>query len=1168
MADLRTRNNISSKKSYEKSLEQKYANDYEHEMVRHYILTNPGTDAYHWSVVPEDYLYEAGYINDFNKQRLERLMIKKEKEEGKNRLKDYGFDGLARARVGDTIVFNGLQAKYYFNKQVSSNDIGTFLAMQNALKLKNPLSKGLLYTTSSLQADLAGLVANPSYPIKHVLHPWKHPDARTIPKDVHVQFECDKKLRSDQVDALKQLEDKDGINALEIPCRWGKSMVAGHHTKRINANLIVAIAPLLVSVENLQDRLTCFLPEYLSLLVDSDTGGTTNIEEITKFLASKRKHIIYSTFKSAVDILSKLLTDYEDAYILCDEIHNANPQLCEFVQQFPKGLVMSATMPEEIVNLLDINHTVYIPFAQAIKDGIVVDYTLWLPYLTKASDGTTSVDIEIPVEFSTYDSDLTAKAFYLATVMLKTGSRRCITYLGRQEECDQFIEVVKQIFEIYHGLTIWTGKIDSTVSKEKRKEILEAFQIGQDDVYRILTSVRILDEAVDIPRCDSVFITNAGEHSSDIRMMQRSQRSSTKDPKNPSKHNNIILWADGWEKCVGALDLLREADPEFHKKVRIADCKYDRSGEITRIESVKEEEIEFAKWEEMRCVSLWDRNLKRINEIKVFRETYHTFPKCKGKRDNGHEAILSTFIMTVRENKRCRRLNINLEKKILELIPDFIWNIFDENHSNKIRQVKEFYTTYSEKPKHNGTRENERTLANYMTCRKREYKEGKLKKPVIDLINESWNPWFTWEDTHHEDMIRACCEFVEKYKESPKSTGKRGNEGQLYRYISHRREDKKAGKLSLELEKEIMDNCSTWWVWDIINDIYIINIEKLEKFYTTFHEPPKIDGKRTNDENKLARCLGTWRQNKIKNIFPIQYETLIQEKLPWMSRDLLYDRHVEKITAIKNFYNKYTEPPKSTGLRDEGNEKKLSSYMLKRREDYKKGDLSQTYITLIESEWTPWFVWDSPFTEKNVTKINQIKAFMDTYHCLPSSKGTRDDGNESVLGKGLVRIRLSKKNNSLPESIIKLVEDKLSPLFSWDPKIEDRNTLLANISRFYAKYKEEPKQNGTREDGHEAKMAAYLSQRRNNKKKGKLNEEIKKQINKALPWFNWDTLYTHELPTVRNTGNSVAATTYTTMSKPQLIDQCKAKNIVGYSHKTKMQMIECLNEHDNRITHI
>ena len=38
--------------------------------------------------------------------------------------------------------------------------------------------------------------------------------------------------------------------------------------------------------------------------------------------------------------------DLSDAIVLGDEIHRANTELCEFIKQFPIGLVMSATLPE------------------------------------------------------------------------------------------------------------------------------------------------------------------------------------------------------------------------------------------------------------------------------------------------------------------------------------------------------------------------------------------------------------------------------------------------------------------------------------------------------------------------------------------------------------------------------------------------------------------------------------------------------------------------------------------------------------------------------------------------------------------------------------------------------------------------------------------------------
>ena len=807
MTDARAKNNAASKKCYEKTVEQKYADDYEHEMVRQHIMTHPDTDAYHWSVVPEQQLYESGYITDFSKHRLERLMRNKEAHEG-NRVRDYGLDGLARSRVGSEVVFHGLQAKYYLKRNVCASDIGSFLLKQNALTRKNSLSKGYLYTSSALQVDVREECADPASNLRHVFYPWKHPDARSAPFVPPVPQECDKPLRADQLDALQQLEDKEGINALHTPCRWGKTMVGGHDMKRANAKLVVAIAPLLVSVEHLQDRLACFLPGYTTLLVDSDVGGVTNREQIETFLASDGNHVIYSTFTSAVDLLSDLLTDYENAYILVDEIHNANAPLCKFIQRFPRGLVMSATMPEELYEGLEINHTVHVTFAEAIRDQIIVDYTLWLPHLTRASDGTTTVDVDIPVEFAAYDSDLTAKAFYLATVMLKTGSRRCIAYLGRQEECDRFMEIVTRVMETYHGLTVWTDKIDSTISKVKRKDVLDAFQTGQDDVYHVLTSVRILDEAVDIPRCDSVFITNVGEQSSDIRMMQRSQRSSTKDSKNASKHNNIILWADGWEKCVGALELLREADPEFHKKVRIADGNYDASGQKGRAERVETEVREFTAWSAMKAVTMREKHMMIIEQLREFYEMHGEPPIINGTRPN--EKQLATWVHKRRGNKKDGTLSTELEGTIMTLTW-WSWEPIADNHRTIIEDIKIFYDTYQEVPVKNGKRPNEAHLASWISNRRTHKKNNTLSDELEVMIMTI--PWWSWNAhiTTHRKYIDELKKFYELHKKAPVARGKLPNETRLASWINSSRCKKRKGIISIDLEAMLMT--LPWWSW-------------------------------------------------------------------------------------------------------------------------------------------------------------------------------------------------------------------------------------------------------------------------------------------------------------------------------------------------------------------
>ena len=622
-------NSQPSKKSYEKSLEQRYATDYEYAVVEQHRL-RPHTRAWHWTNVPEELLFESGYIHDYSRTRKERLMRKKTPQQGVNRARDYGLDGLAVVTMPDgSILYHGLQAKYFHKRRVTAGDIGTFLFKLFDLRTRIPTSVGYLYTSTRLEAEMADGVQLPNHPLRHVLFPWKHPDDPGQPdmnreKDI---LECDLPLRDYQEDALQQLDGQHGINVLHIPCRLGKTLIAGHDIRRRQPPLLIAIAPLKVSVDNLRRRLSCFLPNYHSLLVDSDTDGTTNLKDIRQFLEQEGKKVIYSTFDSARDILSTMIHphsddsdqeddedekedgyDPSDAYLLVDECHNLTDDLYEYVKQFSHILLLSATIPEEIYDALPIHRIIRIPFSKGIEGNYLVDYTLWLPQLLTKENGSTEVDTDIPIEFSHHSRDLTAKALYLAVGMLKTGARRCIAYMRTQQECDEFMPILQDVFENYHGLSVWTEKVTSSVSHRKRTEFLDTFQ--QEDtegLFRVLTSVRILDEAVDLPKCDSVFISSVGEQSSDIRFFQRCQRSSTIDPRHPMKRNHIFLWADGWESCVNALQYLRESDPAFHKKMRCLNTRYDGGETKERIAREKQETDTVRTWSTVKCMTVEER---------------------------------------------------------------------------------------------------------------------------------------------------------------------------------------------------------------------------------------------------------------------------------------------------------------------------------------------------------------------------------------------------------------------------------------------------------------------------------------------------------------------------------------------------------------------------------
>ena len=51
---------------------------------------------------------------------------------------------------------------------------------------------------------------------------------------------------------------------------------------------------------------------------------------------------------------------------------------------------MSATLPQELFEELQIEHISKVPFLKGLEGGYIVNYTIWLPLLTKDSDGSSS----------------------------------------------------------------------------------------------------------------------------------------------------------------------------------------------------------------------------------------------------------------------------------------------------------------------------------------------------------------------------------------------------------------------------------------------------------------------------------------------------------------------------------------------------------------------------------------------------------------------------------------------------------------------------------------------------------------------------------------------------------------------------------------------------------
>ena len=832
-----------------KSIQQTYATAFEHAMVMKHAADYPEFEVRHWSHAPEDWLVEAGYITSYNEHRLKRLMAKKELADGVNRLKDYGADAMARSSDG---TYDLLQAKYYKSKCVTAKDIGTFQAAATSLRLRHQTSKGYLYTSSRLQVDLAGFIAHPQFPIRHIHFPWTPPEQRLEPEKQIIVSDADLLLRDYQERALRELYEQDGINALHIPCRMGKTIIAGHVIRSKQPHILVVMAPLKISVQNLRDshRLASFLSTYNSLLVDSD--GTTDRNEIIAFLETTGPHVIYTTYESALAVVATL-PGIEEAYLLVDEVHNVTPTDCEFIKRFSNGLVMSATLPEELEEELSLNKIVRVPFAQGIRDGYLTDYSIWLPVLTRNQEsGEMAVAVDIPDTFEQDDQTMIAQAMYLSTVMLKTGARRCIVYLTRQEDCERFIAHASKVFDEYHGINIWANKIDGTVTAADRTTRLIDFQSDLDVQFYLLCSVRILDEAVDVPKCDSVFVTSVGERSSDIRMIQRAMRGSTVDPSNPSKHNQIILWANGWEQCIDSLELIREADPEFHKKIRVA-TTYERQGTTPGArQAVEQQEKEIRDYVVVTCITPWEKHRMR------WIATYEKLGRCPPQKSKDPEEKRTGFWQSTQ--RVAKRKGIMSEDRIakLDAIPGWEWedaDTWDEKLQHWVTMYKRIQKTPSESSKD----PEEKRVGVWQKRQRAEKRKGTLSEERITKLDAI--PGWEWDTDTWDEKLQHWITVYGRIKKTPTVHSTDPDEKRAATWKQTQRYTKRKGTMSEE--RIAILEAIPGWEWDPYTNVWDEQLQHWVTVYARIQTAPS-NSSTDPEEKHTAKWQCHQRTNRKK----------------------------------------------------------------------------------------------------------------------------------------------------------------------------------------------------------------------------------------------------------------------------------------------------------------
>lgn len=521
--------------------------------IKDHIINNLNKRAYLWQHTPESILIDNGIIGSHNEHRLRR------KANRENPLQDTGIDII---QVEDDDSCSLVQCKNGYKKGVTMKDLAGFNAWMTALDKIN----GYVYYSDKLSQNVISLPKNKrvTYIKKEYIEPIQNKDNSFIIDPNKLKYQEKAKILADEHYKTKTR----GI--LSMPCGTGKTYTSYLISQKYKQ--IILLSPLKQFAKQNLDRFNEYGYKNKSLLVDSD--GERDINTIKKFIKANKSFIISATYAS-VDVIYESIEYMTNPFIIIDEFHNLSKtnvideddDFNKLLNSDHKILFMSAT--PRIYELEneddDYNEDIFgttifkMSFTEAIKNKYITDYRIWLPSI---HEDNTKLDNELSV----YDIDnvIKSKCVFLFSCLLNNGSRKCIIYCIDTNEIEIMKNAIDKLNEYYY-LDYNIRQITNKDNEKSRNDILNEFAKSKE--IELLFSVRILDECVDIPTCDSIFITYPSQ--SKIRNVQRLCRCIRTDDTNKFKIGNVFIWCDEYEKILQTLSGIKEYDEEFKDKIKV-----------------------------------------------------------------------------------------------------------------------------------------------------------------------------------------------------------------------------------------------------------------------------------------------------------------------------------------------------------------------------------------------------------------------------------------------------------------------------------------------------------------------------------------------------------------------------------------------------------------------
>jgi superfamily II DNA or RNA helicase len=496
-----------------------YGTQYEEFTLNFLIKNNKYPLCYLWKDVPKIHLLRLGLIENLEQH-----------------CQDVGCDILCITK-NDKYVF--IQCKNYSttgkDNSITIDDLGLFcyLILQNY----DLIEEHYVYYTGKVSHKLIKLAKI----TKFINLPYVTFKGRDNPQNNIII------PRLYQIDAYNILKNcKRSI--LQMPCGTGKTFVS--YLLSLDYDNVILLTPLISTTEQILDHFKNYYGN--EKIIFTEVNSSTNRTPVLNFNV---KNVIASTYKSC-DIVNLLLNNLKNCLVIVDEFHNlsdnnltnSNDEINKLLESNVNILFISAT-PKNISNNKKYfgDNKYILDWRYAIDNKYICNINTIYPNHDELTQTILDLCRVTPRLHSFYSENIALinKVLFLFNGLKDTDSKKCIVYMKSINEIDKFI-VSAQLLASLLNYEIKFASIDYKTAKSNRCQIINEFKMCET-IY-ILCNIYTLNEGIDIPACDSIFILHPKYEP--INLPQRISRCNRIDFNNPNKIGHVFLW------CKNKLDMM------------------------------------------------------------------------------------------------------------------------------------------------------------------------------------------------------------------------------------------------------------------------------------------------------------------------------------------------------------------------------------------------------------------------------------------------------------------------------------------------------------------------------------------------------------------------------------------------------------------------------------